>query len=475
MRIKEIEKLSGMERANIRFYEREGLLTAKRMDNGYRDYSEDDLKILLRIKLLRSLHISLDEIKALKDGSKDLADTLAGQIDKLDQEKLDAGYAQNVCRSIQQDSVAFGDLNAGKYLEDISQTGSPYFTVKGDELPQVFHPWRRFLARMFDFFMYNVLWSAFLAFVLDVNLMARSNWGSLLDSFIAIAIMLFLEPLWLSLFGTTPGKAIFGLRIETDGRHLTYREGLERTGSVIGIGMGYNIPFYNFFCLWKSYKLCSEHESQPWDESIFYTIKDRKWYRGVLYIGAYAALFSILFTLGAAQRIPPNRGDLTVAEYIQNYNYYAEYFDIDFGREYLDENGKWTEKDYNGTVYMEIGHTGKPEYEFTIENESVTGVSFAVEIKDNQDMLSSYDTQMVLASLALAGAQNEIRLFSKIPSRIAEQIEDNTFQDFKFTEAGITFTCDIEYSGYKSSQSYILLPKEDIAENYFSLDFSIKK
>lgn len=479
MRIKEIEKLSGIERANIRFYEREGLLATKRMANGYRDYSENDLQVLLRIKLLRSLHISLDEIKALKDGSKDLADTLSRQIAKLDQEKQDAGYAQDVCKTIQQDRVDFADLDAKKYLEGINrtmeETGSPYFTVKGDELPQVFHPWRRLFARVFDIFMYNVLWSAFLAFVFHINLTDRSNWGSLLDSFIAIAIMLLLEPIWLNLFGTTPGKAIFGLRIETaDGRHLSYREGLERTWSVIGTGMGYNIPVYNLVRLWKSYVLCSEHESQPWDESIFYTLKDRKWYRGVLYIGAYVALFSILLTLGAAQRIPPNRGDLTVAEYIENYNYYAEYFGIDFGREYLDENGKWAEKDYNGTVYIEIGHTGKPEYDFTIENESVTGVSFAVEIKNNQDMLSSYDTQMVLASLALAGAQNEMRLFSKIPGRIAEQIENNTFQDFHFTEAGITFTCDVEYSGYRSSQSYILLPEKDTEENYFSLDFSIE-
>lgn len=87
MKINEIETLTGMERANIRFYEREGLIEPKRMDNGYRDYSEDDLQILLRIKLLRSLHISLDEIKALKDKGSDLVDTLSKQIIKLDQEK----------------------------------------------------------------------------------------------------------------------------------------------------------------------------------------------------------------------------------------------------------------------------------------------------------------------------------------------------------------------------------------------------
>jgi len=55
-----------------------------------------------------------------------------------------------------------------------------------------------------------------------------------------------------------------------------------------------------------------------------------------------------------------------------------------------------------------LGHTEKPEYDFTIENGSVTGVSLAVEIKNNRHMLSSFDTQMVLASLALAGAQSEM-------------------------------------------------------------------
>ena len=49
MTIKEIETRSGMTRANIRFYEAEGLLSPERCENGYRDYSEEDLKVLKRI------------------------------------------------------------------------------------------------------------------------------------------------------------------------------------------------------------------------------------------------------------------------------------------------------------------------------------------------------------------------------------------------------------------------------------------
>ena len=63
MTIKEMEARTGLTRANIRFYEAEGLITPERRPNGYRDYSEEDLAVLQRVKLLRSLHMSLEEIK----------------------------------------------------------------------------------------------------------------------------------------------------------------------------------------------------------------------------------------------------------------------------------------------------------------------------------------------------------------------------------------------------------------------------
>ncbi len=480
MTIKEIEALSGMERANIRFYEREDLITPKRMDNGYRDYSENDLQILLRIKLLRSLHISLDEIKALKDGSRDLADTLSKQIEQLEQERQGASYAQDVCRVMQNDRVTFTNLDAKKYLDGIDrttkETGNSYFTVKGDELPQVFHPWRRYLARMLDIFIYNTLCSAFIALVFHVNLATISNIGNLLNTFVAIILMLFLEPLLLHLFGTTLGKAILGLRIETpDGRRLTYGEGLERTWGVVGAGMGYNIPIYNLVRLWKSYKLCSENEAQPWDECIAYTIKDTKWYRGVLLVGAHAVVFALLATVISAQKLPPNRSDLTVAEFAENFNYYADFLGIDFGNKYLDENGKWREKAFDGTAYIDIGFTEIAECNYIMDNGYVTGVSFTVELHNKRDWLSSYDSQMFLLSLAFAGAQDEIGLFSKAPSRIAEQINNNSFEDFNFTEAGVEFICDTEHSGYINTQSGFMLPEENAAEIYFNMKFSMNK
>jgi len=151
------------------------------------------------------------------------------------------------------------------------------------------------------------------------------------------------------------------------------------------------------------------------------------------------------------------------------------YFDIDYSNDYLDENGKWAKNYSDGIVYVEIGHAEEPEYHFTTENGYVTGVSFSIEIKNSEGVLSPYDTQMLLASLAFVGAQDEMKLYSKIPNKIEEQIKSRTFKDFHFKEAGITFTCDTEYYGYKDRSSQFLFSEENAPETYFSLNFIMSK
>ena len=49
MTSKEMEARSGVPRANIRYYEAEGLLHPQRAKNGYREYSEADLAELEKI------------------------------------------------------------------------------------------------------------------------------------------------------------------------------------------------------------------------------------------------------------------------------------------------------------------------------------------------------------------------------------------------------------------------------------------
>lgn len=64
MTIKEVEERSGVTRANVRFYEKEGLLITKRNTiNGYREYSEDNINTLKKIIFLRNLDVTIEDIR----------------------------------------------------------------------------------------------------------------------------------------------------------------------------------------------------------------------------------------------------------------------------------------------------------------------------------------------------------------------------------------------------------------------------
>ena len=68
MQIKDVEQLTGMPRANIRYYERQGLLErTTRNEYNYREYTQEDVRQLQRIKLLRMLEIPVSQIKEMKD------------------------------------------------------------------------------------------------------------------------------------------------------------------------------------------------------------------------------------------------------------------------------------------------------------------------------------------------------------------------------------------------------------------------
>ena len=51
MNIRQIEEQLGIPRANVRYYEKEGLLHPQRGENNYRNYSEEDVETLKKIVL----------------------------------------------------------------------------------------------------------------------------------------------------------------------------------------------------------------------------------------------------------------------------------------------------------------------------------------------------------------------------------------------------------------------------------------
>lgn len=66
MTIKAVEERTGLSRSNIRFYEKEKLIEPSRNEsNGYRDYSENDVENIKKIAYLRTLGISIEDIRSI--------------------------------------------------------------------------------------------------------------------------------------------------------------------------------------------------------------------------------------------------------------------------------------------------------------------------------------------------------------------------------------------------------------------------
>lgn len=93
MNIKQAEELCGVSRQNIRFYEREGLLYPDRNpENDYREYSQEHIRILKQIRILRMLDMPLDRIRLVLQGKLSLSEAAREQELQLKkkQEKLNA-------------------------------------------------------------------------------------------------------------------------------------------------------------------------------------------------------------------------------------------------------------------------------------------------------------------------------------------------------------------------------------------------
>lgn len=462
MTIKEMEERTGLDRANIRFYEKEGLLAPERLQNGYRDYTEADAETLLRIRLLRSLHLPLTEIRALQQGKRTLSDAMRDHLHTLDTEKQAVTAAEDVCRAIQADSVRFENLNAGKYLEQLNrgpQTDAVRYTPPAEDTyhPPI-HPWRRYFARTLDYDLY--LLPLELIVLLGFHINPGSNLGrisSLVCGVLAYVLMLVLEPLLLHCFGTTPGKWLFGLRLtDADGTKLTYEEGIQRTWGVISRGYGFDIPGYSLYRLWQCYKLCMDGQTQDWDDfphRRLYTIRDTKPWRGIAWLAAATALVFLNFLAAEYAALPPNRGNLTVAEFAENFNYLRDYYSTapaDSVYNYsLAENGEWEalSNTANTNVYsIESLTVSEPiPFEYRMDqNGHLTGIHLATENGELWDLVDISDFEY--AALAYITAQPGCTIFSRTTERVVRQMESRQFTDVQFTEHGVTVSLTYEFS-----------------------------
>ena len=104
MTIKEVERKTGIIKQNIRFYEKEGLLTPSRnKDNGYREYNEADIQRLTEIKLYRKLDISLEDIKKIYEESLEIDVCMERYANYLEEKIKKAKRTKEMCEAIKEE------------------------------------------------------------------------------------------------------------------------------------------------------------------------------------------------------------------------------------------------------------------------------------------------------------------------------------------------------------------------------------
>lgn len=120
MKIKDVETAIGLDRANIRYYEKEGLLTTRRNPvNGYREYSEENVETLRKIIFLRSLGIGIEDIRLLQAGEFPLQDIIKKRLEEIETEEDKFRYQRQTCAALLKEARnSFADIPMEAYQRE---------------------------------------------------------------------------------------------------------------------------------------------------------------------------------------------------------------------------------------------------------------------------------------------------------------------------------------------------------------------
>ena len=480
MTIQEVERQSGMTRANIRFYEEKGLLTPQRQPNGYRDYSAADVETLQRVRLLRSLDISIDTIRALQSGERTLEAVLAERERRWNDAKSRAGDAEALCQRMRQDGAQYATLDAEKYLQPQPEAQRLYHPAgQADQRPYAFTPWRRLLAFNLDYELCLLLLYAVLSLGFHVNISKGSGLLSLLYAYLALMLQVLIEPWLLHCFGATPGKAIMGIYIETEsGERPTCAQARARTWKRFWYGFGASIPILGLVRMWqKGYRPCRDCESCAWDSEneLVCLIHDRKAWRGWIMAAAYAGCVAVNVLLSSAAALPPCRGRLTVAQFARNYNMLANYYGDETNWR-LDETGAWEDITPAGVFIVRVGdEIGRPDWQFTLDADGyIQRAELAADYRNCDGMvwISTLEDQTLLGTLSIVCAQPGVHAWSFAPQRIARAFKQQSDTgSVRMTYQGVSIAYDCVYQGFAPAGT-ALIPME--TENEARMHLSIE-
>lgn len=407
MTIKELETILELPRATIRYYEQEGLIAPSRRENSYREYSQEDLQTLERVRLLRALGCSVAQIRDIQAGRAALSDAMEERGRAFAREQQNNANAQEVCEDIRRSAAGFADLDARRYLSGAWRAQSGPIAPVREQTPRVSAA-RRFWARMLDMQLYAALWDVLIGFVWPAACFSDAGGWQIAAIAMTAACMLLLEPALLHWLGTTPGKWILGLRVVSqEGARLTLAQARSRTWGVLWHGLRLNVPVIKLRGLWKSYREYADGATLAWEYDSDVVQRDAKKWRTAGYIGLREAILLTTVCCIGLGRMAPNRGELSEEQYIQNYNWLNTVYALQAPELGTDVTDVLWGGD-GAVIVIDMGWEEPPEPEVDVRHGVVCGVQLCLRAQAGAEdrIFRMPCEQMALTAMALCTAQS---------------------------------------------------------------------
>lgn len=171
------------------------------------------------------------------------------------------------------------------------------------------HPWRRLFARTVDICTAGLVLFFLLIFAFSVMMpeqaagFVKAVANPIVASVVLYLIWLPAEAVLLSLFGTTPAKWLFGIKVaHPGGGLLSFSESLNRSFLVFVQGVGFGIPFVALFTQLFAYRRLTKTGTTLWDTSTSAVVLHKKWgvFRALVCTAAVLAVLILISALNAA-------------------------------------------------------------------------------------------------------------------------------------------------------------------------------
>lgn len=203
MKIKEVEKLLQMNSQTIRYYDKLGFLNPKRDDNGYRNYTQEDIRILKKIRFLRELDISLDMIKTILNNQDEFQNILEQHIQSLQMQVENLEDIQRKCLHLSQKNVPLLDAVVdGEFQDRFSHENHQIKTLlqKATDFLQPYivitigrktTPYQLLKEICLCFMAVSFVYLSFLTYLKTKNFLNFITWKISLINIIVLTIMIF--------------------------------------------------------------------------------------------------------------------------------------------------------------------------------------------------------------------------------------------------------------------------------------------